>query len=317
MRSGQEDGEDAAAQRQKERALYASLRHHAESVRAREVDAHEQSVVATQDPTEATAEWMERMKENEELHSKSQTAAQHVIVTTAFVSLSGRATAQAKHVSTSVEAVELPMIVEKACDAFRLEHGGNRDSSQSQSGVRGFQFDLIAHGIQTARFAMMAPSTDFFVRAEPIRSKTPKKRVRTAQTGELSSRVAHTAQLVSAAHATHTETDRRIKALDQNLRKKGRTSLYTTILDPDSISHTIENLFHASFLVKDGRARVERDANGTVLIEAKEKAIAADTDVAAPTRDLNAIPERREQIIFRLDKAVFQNLKSKCNEFGG
>ena len=53
-------------------------------------------------------------------------------------------------------------------------------------------------------------------------------------------------------------------------RSKGRVGYFQFLVDPESFGRTVENMFHLSFLVKDGRVGVVMGQDGIPYIFLRE-----------------------------------------------
>lgn len=53
-------------------------------------------------------------------------------------------------------------------------------------------------------------------------------------------------------------------------RSKGRVGYFQFLVDPESFGRTVENMFHFSFLVKDGRVGVIMGKDGVPYIYLRE-----------------------------------------------
>lgn len=62
--------------------------------------------------------------------------------------------------------------------------------------------------------------------------------------------------------STTKDVARVLDSLKKECETRGRVHYFKFLIDPDSFAHTVENMFHFSFLVKDGRAGVTLGRDG-------------------------------------------------------
>lgn len=70
-------------------------------------------------------------------------------------------------------------------------------------------------------------------------------------------------QLDGAGEEEKTDTDKNMATMFGILRRMKRVRLESLIMNRKSFAQTVENLFALSFLVKDGRAEINVDENGS------------------------------------------------------
>ena len=66
-------------------------------------------------------------------------------------------------------------------------------------------------------------------------------------------------------NAVSQATMRQVDNLDQMLQAAGGFPVWQLVTNPKSMAQTVEHMFHLSFLVKEGKARIENGANGPVV----------------------------------------------------
>ena len=49
-------------------------------------------------------------------------------------------------------------------------------------------------------------------------------------------------------------------------QKRGPVNFFQLVINPDDYGQTVENIFYASFLIKDGTAGIQVDENGLITI---------------------------------------------------
>lgn len=60
------------------------------------------------------------------------------------------------------------------------------------------------------------------------------------------------------------------KFLREQCLANGRLHYFGFLVDPNSFAHTVENMFHCSFLIKDGRAGVMMGRDGQPYLYLRE-----------------------------------------------
>lgn len=66
-------------------------------------------------------------------------------------------------------------------------------------------------------------------------------------------------------------TTANVRLVDAALRKHGPLHLFEFFVNPESFGQSVENLFYFSFLIREGRARIDQDKNGQPIARATDK----------------------------------------------
>lgn len=97
----------------------------------------------------------------------------------------------------------------------------------------------------------------------------------------------------------NSEATKRVETLYKYLEKKKKMPFWEFVFDPTSYGRTIENIFHYSFLIRDGYASISNE-DGDAVSELANP----------PDDDLNSEGVEKYQCILRFDYKMWQQLKS-------
>jgi len=253
--------------------------------------------------TSNQADLIEKLNENDRLHRKAETANQLVIVNSAFGTIGEMAKNRAKKMDTAIQSMDIPTLVQKLNERYPRISLPPHLGSMSR-GAQPLCIDLVAVGMDAGLCLAFAPGMDFMWGNADIQPKVRKRNLQAANEGNAEKRadkVVKHAELVKAGETERTETDKQIEKLNIKLKQQGKVSFTDLIIDPDSFGKSVENLFHASFLVKDNRARIVVDEDGVAEFQTKhpghkDKQAADHPGVSA---------DRREQAILRFDHQIW------------
>jgi len=108
-------------------------------------------------------------------------------------------------------------------------------------------------GNQCISFFKVTPSVDFLLGPLSATPKEKKARKR-IQKEKLGKKV--TPEEVKEQQSAEGETSKRVEKLNAKLQEAGTKNFFEFVTHPTSFSRTVENLFHVSFLLKEGRAEL-------------------------------------------------------------
>jgi hypothetical protein len=136
--------------------------------------------------------------------------------------------------------------------------------------------DLDALGKRFYRYFRTAPAPefmlgplDFDIDASPTScrdAQTPaESRSRSGRERNQNADLEHAEQVSLGDIHEQVRTDVEVKRMFDFMRERGPVELYELVLDPNSFGRTIENIFHLSFLIRDGRVHLWREADRLML----------------------------------------------------
>ncbi|OLY83139.1 Non-structural maintenance of chromosome element 4 [Smittium mucronatum] len=95
------------------------------------------------------------------------------------------------------------------------------------------------------------------------------------------------------------ETTKRVRQIHTLLEQVGLVNLFEFVVNPESFSETVENIFYLSFLIRDGKASID-DESGQPMIAACEP----------PDQDAYQAGLIKKQVVFDLDMQLWSELIS-------
>ncbi|RKP24977.1 Nse4 C-terminal-domain-containing protein [Syncephalis pseudoplumigaleata] len=146
--------------------------------------------------------------------------------------------------------------------------GGRHDleASRSVASEQLRHMDWTRVGRLSTGYMARAPAGDFIL--GPL-SLTPKEYTRQRTTNKAVDRSAVAARPVEMQGneivRDENETTKNVIAIASLLEKVGPINLFRFIINPDSFGQTVENLFHLSFLIRDGKASIDDETDEPIL----------------------------------------------------
>ncbi|CAI4057493.1 Smc5-Smc6 complex subunit NSE4 SKDI_04G1410 [Saccharomyces kudriavzevii IFO 1802] len=102
------------------------------------------------------------------------------------------------------------------------------------------------------------------------------------------------------------------RKLSKKLGPAGSINLFKFIIDPNSFSKSIENLFYTSFLIKEGKLLMEHDEEGSPTIKIKQSV--NHTDLRSKEIEKQRRRDAHQNhIIFQMDMPTWRKLIKKYN----
>lgn len=282
--------EQRRAEKVKAKKLTSELRSHLEELEEIDED--------NLDPLSNNLE--EHFIRSDEQGKKGFTVEHALLDATIFHKLSVYSKQQAAKLQTGLKEYDVKSFV----DRLRLSMQSEDEEEEEEAPV----LDLTLLGSQVYRYFKATPGIDFMLGqdnfdGEKKKVKRPPKQKEAIQPKQATQRPDE----VTEDTGGKTETDKEIEHLYATLKKKGPTvEFYKFLVDPGSFTRTIENIFHVSFLIKEGRAQLNmRKSRPTLTIKelkVDKNGVVIDDDV----------PESA-QMIMRFDQNTFEKVIQEHN----
>ncbi|NXO38645.1 NSE4A protein, partial [Locustella ochotensis] len=155
-------------------------------------------------------------------------------------------------------------------------------------------------GEEALKYFRRAPVFHFMLGSFKSEPPVPKQRIeRQKKASRGKAKQAMPAQLKkmeeSHQEATEKEVERILRILQTYFENDPNIpiSFFDFVIDPNSFARTVENMFHVSFLIRDGLARIKLDEDELPVIEPTKPSGGAEED---------SRPGARNQVIIRLDQ---------------
>jgi len=245
------------------------------------------------------------LADNERLtdNALSLTASQGLMGYRAFAQLTHCAKRQATKVQTGLKDFDTATFVNKIRSQMT---GGAAEAGDGEAPTA--TLDFASLGKSTWRNYARAPAVDFMFGLADIQPRAPIQRK--APTGPRAGSLrgaaaARPENVVDKDKLDKTETDLQIETMRRELSRRGAdgTPFYSFLVDPVSFSRSVENIFHSSFLIKDGRARLVMRGNVPTLVA---KGVSERSD---PGGDAET-PMENAQTILRFDYDKWEEVKA-------
>lgn len=231
----------------KSKKVLKELREHSEQL--------DQDKVQALDPrSEVLANHFTRASENV---NKTKTVDQALLDAQIFYKLSEYSKRQATQLQTGLKNYDVSSFVDSLALIMRESSNRGEDNAQDDMALEEGDQELDLHSLGRGvwnRYRTF-PSVQFMYGNSNIQPRMvkPRKAVKRAKKG---TNVVKPSELTSE-DVVQTEADRQIRQMKGELQKREELNFWEFVIDPESYTRSIENVFHSSFLVKDGHAKLD------------------------------------------------------------
>lgn len=216
---------------------------------------------------------------------------------------------QAAQMQTGLKDYDVASFVDKLAMIMKEEAEVEEEDDEDAPVAEGF-LDLMSLGTNLVGLFATFPSTNFIHGNSDFEPKAKKARVAPRKKKDKEP-VAKPAEVLAADAVETTETDREVKAMMKQLKKHKHMNFWKFIVDPENYGRTIENGFHASFLVKDGKAKIDFNSEPYTITLREQRGGDEDADQAkANDEEENAV---NSQYILKLDYMTWKRVTEQYN----
>ncbi|XP_048801086.1 non-structural maintenance of chromosomes element 4 homolog A [Lagopus muta] len=184
----------------------------------------------------------------------------------------------------------------------RTETEGNDSDSENTSGGYLPSSAWYKLGEEAEKYFRRAPSFHYMLgsfKSEPPMPRQRIERQRKAPGGEGKRAMPAQLKKMEESHqeATAKEVERILRLLQTHFRNDPRTPIFffDLVVDPNSFARTVENIFHVSFIVRDGLARLKLDDDKLPVIEPVQNVEEKNDDYSARARNQVVISLSHEE----------------------
>ncbi|KAL9938971.1 hypothetical protein V8E36_001784 [Tilletia maclaganii] len=174
-------------------------------------------------------------------------------------------THMARTLKTNVDAFDTDSFLNRVArtmggQARAAGRRGANEMDDEEAASMANEWDWDALGRVAAKYSRRAVTLDFLNGPLQVQPKERKKVERTKKVKEKVGVAVRPEQLKQDdIQRSENETTVMVRQLAKLLEKAGKVHLFDFVINPQSFSNTVENLFYLSFLVRDGRAELSYD----------------------------------------------------------
>ncbi|XP_005520864.2 PREDICTED: non-structural maintenance of chromosomes element 4 homolog A [Pseudopodoces humilis] len=181
-------------------------------------------------------------------------------------------------------------------------------------------------GEEASKYFRRAPTFHYMMGSFKSESPVPKQRIerqKKASRGKAERAMPAQLKKMEESHqeATEKEVERILRILQTHFESDPDTPIYffDFVIDPNSFARTVENMFHVSFLIRDGLAKIKLDEDELPVIEPIKLCQGGEEDSRAGARNQVVLSldqkEWKEIIeIFQIKEAMITPLSQSTEE---
>lgn len=222
-----------------------------------------------------------------------------------FCKLSSFSMQQATQLRSGLKDYDVASFVDKLEQLMEAKH---IEMSEDGAEPESRQLDFLALGKNVWSLFMTAPSLQFMLGNEDIEPRAPKAGKRAARSDADKRGNAVRPKMVMSGENQAVEAEQQIARMKGVLQAKREVHFWRFVVDPNSYTRSIENVFHSSFLVKEGYAELVMTQDPPLI-----RYRSADEPGADDANQGSASSRRAEssQYIVRFDYRRWENVRAR------
>eukprot|EP01116_Phalansterium_solitarium_P003693 TRINITY_DN14518_c0_g1_i1.p1 TRINITY_DN14518_c0_g1~~TRINITY_DN14518_c0_g1_i1.p1 ORF type:complete len:401 (+),score=59.64 TRINITY_DN14518_c0_g1_i1:74-1276(+) len=193
--------------------------------------------------------------------------------------------------------LRLRTLLRPANQQFDLDHEADTENPHHQAALN--SLDWINLGNRCLAYRQRTPALDCMLGPLSLQP-TERKPRRVAVRQQLGPETQPEKVTEASIEDVDRETAARVAEVKQCLdAQPGPINYFLFVINPESFTQTVENIFHTSFMIKEGSARIDLDEEGLPVI----------SSCAPPNEeDFANGAVRRHQTVIRMEKAIWAQL---------
>jgi non-structural maintenance of chromosomes element 4 len=244
----------------------------------------------------------------EENVRKAKTVDQALIDAQIFAKLSDYSRRQAAQLQSGLKQYDARSFVDRLAQIMQQSRNED-DVDELDSESKHPELDLHTLGRNIWNRYRTFPSIHFMygnsdLQPRVVKAKASGKRVKKGAAA------VKPKEITEDAGAEVGEADQQIKEMKDLLQKHGEQNFWTFVVDPASFTRSIENIFHSSFLVKEGHAKLNLSAEPPMI---SFHLVRKDGESGRSAEEQAREFEENSQYIMRFDFNLWRDVVEKYN----
>lgn len=252
----------------------------------------------------------EHFKKAEANLNKSNTIDQALIDAQIFSRLGQFSKQQAAQLQTGLQRYDVKTYTDHLVHYMRRDSHGRLDGSRvtedddTPDETNAINFIQLGESVKDCKTAV--PGIDFMHGNAPVENVVPvaeRKKAMRVRKGKITVKPNE----LKSHEIDQTETDRQVAEMKKELERRKQCNYWIFVIDPESFTRSIENIFHSSFLIKDRLAALDLKLDPPMIrhMDSRDRRQGDNGGEGGSAND------RQSQFIMGFDRNVWQEMITK------